>query len=235
MATTFTAKKITQLRRKASKAAELPDDVPEGWSISPVDPMAVLAVFQPLRIKEGYILRAYQFREGGNGNGFVWAVPVDTEFPHPEECQRLHNVFLAPHKPPLALDNVMDAIDGDGTHWSYMCASLLAGNLLNSERCGMDAIGIPIGFSERTPGDGVKGMKDQDISRLSEWTWTEKSPRNWSPRVSEDDNTVVVTFFTFSGLGRETIFRNTDTYMPGSYTFEAERQEIATGRGGYVF
>lgn len=126
MTTTFTAKKLTQLRRRASKAAKQPDKLPEGWFKSIVDPMDVLAVFNPLRIKDGYILRAYQCYAGGNGDGFVWAMPVDAEFPDPEDCPRLEGAFLKPPVPPSALENVMDAIDGDGSSWSYMYASLLA-------------------------------------------------------------------------------------------------------------
>ncbi len=126
MTKTFPATKVEQLRKQAGKAAELPEDVPSGWSKSPVDPMALLAVFKPLHIKDGYILRAYQFREGGNGNGFVWAMPVDADFPDPEACPRLENVVLEPPVPPAALDDYMNAIDGDGTPWSYMCASILA-------------------------------------------------------------------------------------------------------------
>ena len=45
----------------------------------------------------------------------------------------------------------------------------------------------------------------------------------------------MVTFFTFSALGQETIYRNTDTYTPGSYTLKNERAEVATGVGGFVF
>ena len=90
METTFKAKKISQLRRRASKAAELPDDVPSGWSRSNVDPMGVLDVFKPLQLKDGFVLKAYQFREGGNGNGFVWAMPTDADFPDPEDDFAIH-------------------------------------------------------------------------------------------------------------------------------------------------
>jgi hypothetical protein len=76
------------------------------------DPMKVLAVCKPLYVKEGFVLRAYQFREGGNGNGFVWAMPVEAEFPEPQECPRLQGVFLEPPKPPAALGDFMDAVDG---------------------------------------------------------------------------------------------------------------------------
>ena len=44
-----------------------------------------------------------------------------------------------------------------------------------------------------------------------------------------------MTFFTFSGLGQEAIYRHTDTYKPDTYRFQSEREEIATGPGGYVF
>jgi len=115
----FCHEEVEKLRRRVAKVAKLPAKVPDGWSISTVDPMAVLAVFTPLCLKPGFVLRAYQYQVCGNGNGFVWAVPADSEFPAPENCPRLRDAFLEPPKPPLALDHVMDAIDGDGSPWSY--------------------------------------------------------------------------------------------------------------------
>ncbi|MGO8752105.1 MAG: hypothetical protein ACLQNE_39715 [Thermoguttaceae bacterium] len=129
MTKTFPAKKIAELRQRVGKAAQLPEECPEGWSKSTVDPMAVLAVCKPLFAKKGFVLRAYQFREGGNGNGFVWAMPVDAEFPEPQVCPKLQGVFLEPPKPPAALDDFMAAIDGNGSAWSYICASILAREL----------------------------------------------------------------------------------------------------------
>jgi len=69
--TVFPIEKVQQLRDRAIEARTFEQIPPEGWSKSAVDPMRLLAVFSSLRIKEGYVLRAYQFREGGNGNGFV--------------------------------------------------------------------------------------------------------------------------------------------------------------------
>jgi hypothetical protein len=105
------------------------EQLPNGWSISPLDPTTVLAPFTSLWLRPGYVLRAYQFKEGGNGNAVVWAVPVDAEFPDPKLCPRLRGVFLEPPKPPGALDDTMAAFEGDGTPWSYLCASLLAREL----------------------------------------------------------------------------------------------------------
>ena len=239
MITTFPAKRIAQLRRRAAKAAELSDDVPEGWSKSTVDPMAVLAVFKPLRIKEGFILRAYQFHSGGNGNGFVWAMPVDSDFPDPDECPRLEDAFLEPPKPPAALDDVMDAIDGDGSSWSYLCASILARELRE-----FGAMWHGCSWSTHTvlgvnPWNPTRGKKKSDVSHwmtpLTEWVWAERSPKAWSPSVDAHEAATVVTFYTFSQLGQEAIYRHSDTYKPGSYRFKTERTEIATGPGGVVF
>lgn len=239
MVTTFTAEKITQLRQAASKAAQLPKQVPEGWSKSVVDPMAVLAVFKPLRIKEGFVLRAYQFHGGGNGNGFVWAIPVDADFPNPEECPRLQHAFLEPPKPPLALNNCMDAIDGDGTPWSYMCASLVARELTEFgamwHGCDWHTHRIldtdPWEETSDSSGDGL----EVPVEFVTELKWSQPRPINWRPQVAEDGGRITVTFFTLSELGGVTIYRHTDVYTAGDYTFAANRQEIAAGGGGFVY
>ncbi len=238
MTKTFAAEKITQLRKQAGKAAELPEDVPSGWSKSLVDPMDLLAVFEPLRIKDGYILRAFQFREGGNGNGFVWAMPLDADFPNPEECPRLANVFLEPPVPPAALDDPMEAIDGDGSPWSYICASILAREMAEFgamwHGCNWDTHRI-------LGSDPLQdlGPEPSDDSRVLgtevDWNWDGPRPKRWNPRVSQGSKAVKVKFFTHSGLGQEAIYRHTDTYQPGSYRFKSDRKQIAIGPGGYVF
>ena len=55
---------------------------------------------------------AYQFREGGDGNGVVWAMPSSAPYPEPEECPRVEEALPEPPRPPGALDDLMDAIEG---------------------------------------------------------------------------------------------------------------------------
>jgi hypothetical protein len=62
--------------------------------------MNLLRAFPALRPKEGYALRAYQYRDDGDGNGFVWAVPESAPFPDPETFPRVEGAFLQPPKPP---------------------------------------------------------------------------------------------------------------------------------------
>ena len=87
----FTSEEIKQLRQPVS----FPDECPEGWIKSQVEPVEVLKAFSALRLKKGFVLRAYQFRDGGNGNAVVWAMPQDSPFPLPESCPKAEDAFLA--------------------------------------------------------------------------------------------------------------------------------------------
>ena len=123
-ATTFPASKVKQVREQAQKAIDLGQPTHKGWAKSGANPMKLLPAFGPLRIKEGFVLRAYQFCEGGNGNGIVWAMPVNAEFPEPGDCPKVKVRFREAPKPPAALDDVMEVVQGDDSPWSYLAASL---------------------------------------------------------------------------------------------------------------
>ena len=246
---TFSLADVQLLRSRARQAATLPNDVPEGWSKSTIDPMAVLAVFDSLWIKPGYQLRAFQFRERSNGNGFVWAMPAEADLPEPRECPRVSGVhFLNPHKPPAALDDVMEAVQGDGSPWSYLCASLLARELgeFGAVWHGCDwslhtILGEnPLQYPANSGGRYRLGPPD-------EWTWLEPTPRLWQPQVAVrgisffgrsarlpllGGRKVEVTFFTFSELDVEAIYRHIDRYLPGTYQFDRYEGRIATGGPG---
>jgi hypothetical protein len=112
------------------------EDRPYGWSKSNLDPNLLVGIFSSLRVKESFILRAYVRQLGTGGYGIVWAMPETSDFPDPNECvmsPRPKLGFIAPKyperqfpRPPRALDYVMDVIEGDGTHWSYLSASIFA-------------------------------------------------------------------------------------------------------------
>ena len=71
----LSAKEVVELRRQAQELANPPEGCPEGWCRRPDDPAKILAMFGGLGLKTGFVLRAYQFIQGGNGNGVVWALP----------------------------------------------------------------------------------------------------------------------------------------------------------------
>ena len=117
--TTFSVDEVTRWRDRAADARDVPEETPPGWSISLVSPAAVVAVFGHLRIREGYALRAYQFREGGNGNGFVYGVRATSNFLDPADCPRDASRLLEPPQPPDALPDFMEAIAGERVATAY--------------------------------------------------------------------------------------------------------------------
>ncbi|MCA9976958.1 MAG: hypothetical protein KC413_14455, partial [Anaerolineales bacterium] len=116
----FPVQDVNMLRNRATDAwaDRFPEELPEGWSVSTLDLRPFLAVFPPLALKPGYTLRAYQFYYHRDGNTVVWALPETAVFPPPDP-----QADDDPPAPPEALDNVMAAITGDETPWSYLCAS----------------------------------------------------------------------------------------------------------------
>ena len=42
-------------------------------------------------------------------------MPVDADFPEPCDCKKDRKRALQPYRPPAALDNEMEAIDGNGS------------------------------------------------------------------------------------------------------------------------
>jgi hypothetical protein len=232
-ATKFPAEQVSELRQRAQAASEVRARGPQGWSKSEADPMELLSAFPSLHLKEGLVLRAYQFREGGNGNGIVWAMPAKAPFPEPDACPRLRDGFLEPPRPPAALEDVLEAVEGDGSAWSYLSASLFSreaaefGAMWHGCHWSTHTIidGVPredslSGDDKRTAKDAREGPDD--------WAWQESRPADWQPQVNEDGD-------THSALGREAIYRHVDTYKLGSYSLTSERTVVAEGPGGYVF
>ena len=232
----FPLPEIRQLRKRAVKAREITALAPEGWSKSLINPMDVLAVFEPLSIKEMYVLRAYQHREGNDGRGVVWAMPADAYFPEPKKCPRSENVLLGPPQPPSALEDFMKAVKGDGSPWSYFCASLLGRELreLGAAFRGSDwtthAILDQNPLTEPAKSDAMLSPSGGP----QQWTWVETEPAQWQPHVCEEGSSVTVNFFTFSGYGQERIYRHCDRFSRGTYRFTTQCALVAWGPMGYV-
>ncbi len=204
----------------------------DGWAKSPVDPMNVLAVFDSISLKPGFILRAYQFTAGDNGNGIVWAMPSDTPFPEPEDCPRLTDQFLEPPRPPQALDNFMQVVTGDSSAWSYLSASILARELQEFgamwHGCHWDTHTI-LG---KNPWD--KPQSHTIDSPIEAWKWDGPLPMVWKPEMTESDGQKVVSFLTHSGLEQEVIVCHTDVYDGDSYRMKSSEEILAVGPMGYI-
>lgn len=234
--TIFPLPDVQQLRKRAVKAREITQPAPEGWSKSSINPMQVLEVFAPLRIKKGYILRAYQYREGNDSQGIVWAMPVNADFPDPEHCPRIENILLGPPKPHKVLEDFMEAIKGDGSPWSYFCASLLARELRELgaafHGCNWTTHAI-LGTNPLMEPAKLNAMHSPS-GGIEQWTWLEPEPSEWQPHVVGEGSSNTVNFLTFSGYRQEVIYRHADRFSRGTYQFTTESTLVASGPKGYV-
>lgn len=226
----YSAEEMERLRRKVSAQRANPGKYPNGWSKSKMDPMKVLDAFSALHIKKGFVLRAYQYVSGGNGNGVVWGMPEDNAFPEPDECPKLEDTALECPHPPGVVEDVMTVIDGDGSDLSYLYASLCGREI--SE---FGAMWHGCSWTSHRIVDEQSGLADFNLEKANDWDWSEDKPKDWRPSVKTVNDKVITNFYTFTGLGAEGIVRHTDTFSAGSYCFVTDSEMIANGPGGYVY
>jgi hypothetical protein len=236
--TYYSAEKVAAMREEAGGLVKVPREGPDGWSNSSVDPAKVLGAFPALKLREGFTLRAYEFKAGGNGNGVVWALPADAPFPEPKDCATLDDPRKTP-KPLDALDDVLEAVAGSDTPDAYLQASLLRRQL---KEFGAIWHGLSWSTHHVVDADPAAGPREQPggpmtkpRSSSKDWKWHEPAPADWRPRVALEADRAVVTFYTFTGYRRETITRHVDEYRRGKYRARVEAKAIAEGLPGYVF
>jgi hypothetical protein len=179
----FSIQRLNGVRQRAARLCNKTIDAPEGWSKSTFDPGALLNVFKPLHLKRGFVLPAYQFRAGGNGNGFVYALPDHVPFPEPSECLVRQDAFCTP-MPQGALKDVMEAIEGDGAPWSYLYASILAREFdeFGAMWHGCDWSTHRIIGARPRVGASVQDQRAESTGS-SNWKWLKPEPKLWLPEV----------------------------------------------------
>ncbi len=212
------------------------DRTSRGWFKASSDPTELVNGCPGLKIKTGYVLRSYVYSDGPNAESVVWALPSSAQFPDPDP--RRHIGLTTPPRPPEALSDFIHAIEGDGSPWSYLAASILERELgefiasWHGIRWGRHRVLDEDPFEAARPrgSDGSEDAFDE-----TQWEWVKPKPKRWRPTVRMQDTKVTVTFYTYSGLGRQTIYRDVDRYTRGKYQFETELTTIAQGPNGYVF
>lgn len=235
----FGIMRVNRLRKAAERAREGVDpdfpmdraSVPRcgGWSVSLIDPTDLLEVFKTLWLKDGFALHAYEFTSGDNGNGVIWAVPFDAPVLKPEECPRLEDVFLEPPKPPGAVE-LMKAIEGDGSPWSYLSASILG-----READEFGAAWHGSSWTEHTIlGKPPWEMASLAASPVEVWEGDDIALDAWKPAYREKGEAKEIVLHSYSQLETEAVYLATDTYQPGSYDFEMDVVRVCFGGGGYI-
>lgn len=178
--------------------------------------MDVLKIFPGIQIIKGFVLRAYVFRNGLNGMGVVWAMPEDSPFPEPDECERLDDIFKSP-KPSNALP-VTEVVEGDGSPLSYISTSIFVREMLEF---GAHWHGESWSYHE------IVGRRRKE---WRDFEWFE-DVRDLRPRVVMGEK-VTVEFYTYSEYVSRAVYRFRDTYH--RYRFESEWDAVAQGAGGFI-
>jgi hypothetical protein len=192
----------------------------------------MLAVFRSLRLKPGLVLRAYQFRGRGNGNGFVYATPAEASFPVPGTCERRADHFLDPPVPPGALGDVMEAIEG---RWDALVLHRSVRVRPRDRRVRRAVAWLRLERAHYPGGNPFGGgyAPEMMTTDADAWQWTEPLPDTWQPTATMEFDAFTVTVYTRSALGSERIMRSTDRYAPGSYVAERASGIVAQGPGGF--
>ncbi len=84
-------------------------------------------------------------------------------------------------------------------------------------------------------GENQASYKEVDLEPYN-WEWVKNKPAVWEPCVKFIANQMVeVSFYSYSGLGYERIYKHIDLYNSGNYVFSSDSDIIASGQGGYIF
>ncbi len=149
---TFPIREVRRAKERAAQAARLGfDQEPVGWTL---DPSAVLNSFGCLHVKAGWKLLAYLWGDHLGGESRVVAVPAGfdpvgaellplgaraevspgeqpaqaTEWGRPYVESPIDDAFSLPRE---ARRRFMAAVEGDGSPWSHLCASLAVRQLID--------------------------------------------------------------------------------------------------------
>lgn len=135
----------------------------------------------------------------------------------------------------------MVGIEGDGTPWSYLSASIFArevkelGAMWHGCRWSTQVI---LGADPWQCGANPQDFRQTERLAMSDrehWTWHAPEPDVWAPTYAEEAGRITLSFFTYSGLEREAIYRHTDRYERGRYVVESAVERIAVGSAWYLF
>ncbi|SIS48105.1 hypothetical protein SAMN05421687_105217 [Salimicrobium flavidum] len=198
----------------------------EGWWLSREDPGALVRSFSLLKLKEGYKLGGYLFKEGGHGNGIVWAFPEEEQAPEAEACERMkaEDHSLRPPRPHQALSDFMQVIDGDGCPLSYLQAAVLFHELHE-----FGAIGQGVSWSE----DVFYSPEEMEVDY--DWEMLREYPKRTTPCFFYNHRgRPVVRFYTIIRIGEVTWNEYLHTFRKGSYELKVEKDYIATGGPGII-
>ena len=124
----------------------------------------------------------------------------------------------------------MEAIEGDGSEFSYVYASIFAREIFE-----LGAYWHGCSWSSHIIVDDQYTSDEFTMEEAEDWSWSEEKPRNWRPSVTKENGKAIVNFYTYTGLMPAGIVRNTDAFTNNCYCFTSKSDMIADSGGGYIY
>ncbi|MGG1592417.1 hypothetical protein [Terribacillus saccharophilus] len=203
-----------------------------GWNISLENPEDIVYGFSLLSIKDGFKLRAYQHSMGVAGAGLVFAIPVDSSLP-----EILHREGEPPI-PDDALDDFMEAIEGDKSPLSYLQAAICYhelhefGAFWHSVSWGEDRI-LPDEDENQydySPVTDIADLKEMDFKLK-----TQELPESLFPRFYYENSIPVISFYTINDVGQGKLIRYKHVFSTDGYTQTVTSEILGYGGPGKIF
>lgn len=187
------------------EATQMPNSQGQ-WFISAANPGTALMKLSGLKLRSNFRLVSYLYRIGDDGTGITWALPeAFSTTAHLEKALLTSGGRDTPPKPEGALSDFMDAIEGDHSPMSFVIASLLRRELLESGKTGQIATWSHHRLIDRLPA-------------LPHWHWRIETPKDFSPKVRVfPDGRVAIEFFTLRTVSPIAVFQHVDQYLAGKY------------------
>jgi hypothetical protein len=237
---TFPIADIRRAKQRAAAAARIDRDVaPVAGTI---DPTPVLESFGCLRVKREWKLLACLMGDHLGSESRVVAVPAGFD---PATGMATREPVVARPKgmdepyaeyvwdeglllPPVAVRRFMTAIEGDGTPWSYLCASLAVRQFL-------DFAAFWHALYQHDWHEHIilaAWPPPRSLLKEPSWGFEGRAPLSWRPEVVVARDHVIVRIHTYRApfANSEGVFLNEDRYALGSYDPVMKRIVEAEGR-----
>jgi hypothetical protein len=235
---TFPIREVRRAKGRAAQAAQVDRGVePVAGTL---DPTPVLESFGCLRVKPGWRILAYLVGGGIGAESRVVAVPADFDpvATDPEPVADRPGNDDRPYVdsyldfdfrlPPEAHRRFMSAVEGDGSPWSYLCASLATRELLDYAAY-WHALYEHDWFEHL-----ILAQWPPPSSALAQpaGDFEGEHPDLWRPAVWVGARSTTVRFYTYrpATANAEGIWMHEDRYEAGSYDPGLTRTLIAPGR-----
>ena len=200
------------------EATQMPNSQGQ-WFISAANPGTALIKLPGLKLKPGFRLVSYLYRMDGDGTGITWALPEQfSTTSHLEKALLTSGGRDSPPQPEGALADLMDAIEGDCSLMSFVIASVLRRELLESGKTGQIATWSHHRLIDRLP-------------PMPNLQWRIEAPKDFSPKVRVfSDQRVAIKFFTCRTAAPIAVFQHVDQYLAGKYCAKHLDRAIAVSQ-----